>query len=362
MRTLKGTLQIGFLSLLTAPLAAPAPVSQVSLQLLSARDHIDGSFTTSQAIYADKNYIYLASWQGRLFILERNRTANFPMIERIQVSSAPLTAVSGDGTYIYVSSSDGALRIYQNRTPFLQVNSIPLFDCGLASVSVIPPPPAKGHQQQAPEKLYVATGQTSLATSGSRLYWSALNSGEGTLQLNSQSFSVAGTYSPPFQQNTTLAFDAATGAQVGAVPNPLDLYGRLSQVSIYADFSIMVQTTPGCCGQGIVIRDGTSLGILQTIPRWFTNTVRRKGQWLLAGSESGEVDIFDLSQNPSPQVSSAGLRQLTGHTGAEDIEIRSLWTDAVDGLIFAASSWGNSQSQDLFLPSFFVLQLAQGKH
>ena len=55
----------------------------------------------------------------------------------------------------------------------------------------------------------------------------------------------------------------------------------------------------------------------------------------------GQVDVFDLRQNPSPLVSSADLRQLTGHTGSEDIEIRALWADDLDNLIFAGSSWGN---------------------
>ncbi len=363
MRKLAKALQSVLLLSLSLTLAVPVVFGQVTLQLISARDHIDGSFTTGQAVYADKSYIYLASWQGRLFILGRSRTANFPLVARIQVSFAPLTAITGDANYIYVTSSDGSLRIYQNKKPFLLVNTIPLSDCGLASVEVVAPPPTKGNQPQSDEKVYVSRGQTEQAAVGNRLYLSALNSGEGSLQLTAQTLSVTVSYGQVFQQNTTAAFDLTTGLQVGAAPNPVDLYGRLSQVSIYADSNILVQTTPGCCGQGIVIRDPASLALQQFISRWSTNTVQRRGQWLVAGNEGGAVDVYDLTQNPSPQVSSANLRQLTGHTGAEDIEIRALWTDAVDGLIFAASSWGNQQSQDLFLPSFFVLELAtRSKH
>ena len=71
--------------------------------------------------------------------------------------------------------------------------------------------------------------------------------------------------------------------------------------------------------------------------------------------------MFDLRQNPSPLVSSADLRQLTGHTGIEDIEIRALWKDNLDNLIFAGSSWGNGGFRGPSLPSFFVLELVKEK-
>jgi len=41
--------------------------------------------------------------------------------------------------------------------------------------------------------------------------------------------------------------------------------------------------------------------------------------------------------------------------GIEDIEIRALWTDNVDNLVFAGSTWGNDQSRSPSLPAFFVL-------
>jgi hypothetical protein len=55
-------------------------------------------------------------------------------------------------------------------------------------------------------------------------------------------------------------------------------------------------------------------------------------------------------------LASLNLRQVTGHTGIEDIEIRALWADHLDTLIFAGSSWGNDQSRGPLLPSFFVLE------
>lgn len=55
--------------------------------------------------------------------------------------------------------------------------------------------------------------------------------------------------------------------------------------------------------------------------------------------------------------SSVDLRAITGHTGSEDIEIRALWSDAYDNLVFAGSSWGNDQSRGTNLPAFFILEL-----
>ena len=80
----------------------------------------------------------------------------------------------------------------------------------------------------------------------------------------------------------------------------------------------------------------------------FTNTVAtlNNGKLLLAGTEAGTVDLFDISDIGSPRLlSSLNLRELTGHTGIEDIEIRSLWADEESGLIYAGSSWGSELSR-----------------
>ena len=338
--------------LLVVSLLVPAVSGQVNVQLVSARDHIEGSFTTSQSLWADRNHIFLGSSQGRLFILARQRRSNFPVIARIQVSSAALTAVRGDSDHIYVASADGALHVYQNKKPFYLVNTVPLSDFGLRSVAL-----SATSKGQGGARLFVSKGQAALEAFGDRVYLSALNEGEIGLQLEPQTLSVTQSYGQTFAQSTTKAFDSQTGQQIGVIPNPLDLYGRLSQVSVYADASILVQTIPGCCGPGMVVREAGSLAIQQFIPRPSTNTVSRQGQWLIAGNENGSVEVFDLSQNPSPSVATANLRDLTVHTGMEDIEIRALWTDTSDNLIFAASSWGNDQARNPFLPSFFVLEL-----
>jgi len=45
--------------------------AQVKIALVSARDHIEGNMLGNQAVYADGERIYLATYQGRLFVLAR---------------------------------------------------------------------------------------------------------------------------------------------------------------------------------------------------------------------------------------------------------------------------------------------------
>src|SRR6185437_2658897 len=66
------------------------------LRLVSARDGIEGGFLGSQAVYADERRIYLASFNGRLFVLARNRSTNFPVLQVIEDTRFSLTAVRGD--------------------------------------------------------------------------------------------------------------------------------------------------------------------------------------------------------------------------------------------------------------------------
>ena len=73
-----------------------------SIELVSARDHIPGSFVSHRVVYADRNRIYLGSSQGTLFVLARDRVADFPVIQTIDVGMA-ITGVRGDGDRLYVS-------------------------------------------------------------------------------------------------------------------------------------------------------------------------------------------------------------------------------------------------------------------
>ncbi|SRR6266446_6980256 len=98
---------------------------QAAIQLVSPRDHIEGSFLGNQAVYADAQRIYLASFQGKLFVLARDRWTDFPVLQIIQDTPFPLTAVRGDRTHLYVISGDGNLRVYLKLDPLLLVETIP---------------------------------------------------------------------------------------------------------------------------------------------------------------------------------------------------------------------------------------------
>jgi len=105
--------------------------------------------------------------------------------------------------------------------------------------------------------------------------------------------------------------------------------------------------------------DSNSVAFERSIDRSSVNTVERRGRWLIAGNEGGHVELFDLGVDPPALAAVADLRALTGFTGAEDIEIRALWMDGHDNLVFAGSSWGNDRSRSPLLPSFFVLELTK---
>jgi hypothetical protein len=79
---------------------------------------------------------------------------------------------------------------------------------------------------------------------------------------------------------------------------------------------------------------------------------------LVAGSEAGTMDLYILQGGGLYTfLNNVELRAMTGFTGPEDIEIRTLWMDDRDDLIFAGSSWGNDHSRSADLPSLFVLEL-----
>src|SRR5262249_6649350 len=135
------------------------------------------------------------------------------------------------------------------------------------------------------------------------------------------------TYGQAFEAYTTVVFNQKTGARVGGVPTPFDVWGQPAQPGLYVSGGILALTVPGCCGPGIFLYDSNDLRLQQFIPRRYTNTVMRSERWLIAGNEGGQVDVFDLARSPSPLISTLDLRAVTGHTGSEDIEIRALWTD-----------------------------------
>jgi hypothetical protein len=164
------------------------------------------------------------------------------------------------------------------------------------------------------------------------------------------------SYGEQFESGTTVVFDRSTLQLVGLIPNT---QRASAKVTAWQDFVFLTQ--PGCCGPGIDIYDGATLKRVQFINRFTTNTVagiKRKGvPLLIGGTESGTVDLYRQNNNGYEYLSSADLHSLTGFNGPEDIEIRALWADGLDNLVFAASSWGNDSTRGPSLPSLFILEI-----
>src|SRR5215469_13707489 len=97
--------------------------------------NLQGSFLTAQSVYADNERIFASSYQGDLFILQRNRDEGFPLIQTIHLDT-PLTAVTGDGQNVYVSGRDGNLYVFSKTWPVQAAGSMPLSQAGLASVGL----------------------------------------------------------------------------------------------------------------------------------------------------------------------------------------------------------------------------------
>ena len=318
------------------PLAAYA--GQVPLDLVSARDHIEGSMTTAESVYADATRIYLATAQGTLFVLARDRAANFPLVESITYTSS-LRAVRGDDQNVYVTAGDGNLLVYQKGSQLALAQTIPIATYSLAGLAV------------TADKLFVGVGQTHFAINDGFVYLAGLNAGDDiVIELSKPLLTPVRTYGLAVAPGTTVVYDRQTGNGVGTINS--------GGWNLYADNTSVIGTVPGCCGSGIGVYDPNSLALSQYIWRTWTNTVATRSNLMIAGSEAGYVDIFDLAANPSPMLATLDLRQITGHTLPDDIEIRALWADGLDNLIFAGSSWGNDQTRTPSLPSFFVLESA----
>ncbi len=298
---------------------------------------LPGSFVSSESIYADAERVFAASYQGDLFILERDRQAEYPLLETIHLG-AQLTAVRGDEDNVYVAGADGNLYRFLKTWPVRLVQVTPLSYYGLNGVNVVG------------QDLYVAKGQAAMTASAARLFVSQLNPGDIGLDLTSMR-----TYAEEFVPSSILVFDRRTLQSVGVIPNPGGAF-----VNINAAQGFLYLTNPGCCGPGINVYDASTLKPVQFLNRT-ANTVaalKRRGMSLLAaGTEPGAVDLYAFNKNGYELVNSVDLPAVTGFLGQEDIEIRALWADGLDNIVFAGSSWGNDRSRGPELPSFFVLEI-----
>jgi hypothetical protein len=323
-----------------------SPPQPPVLRLISARDHIEGSFTIGKMLHADDARIYLASAQGRLFVLDRDRASNFPLLQVVQ-HPAGLTGVIADQDNVYVTGFDGQLRVYGKTLPLqlARTERVAAFQLGGARV--------------VDSDLYVSRGSFAWNVDRQHVFMSALNPGDAVRGFRKQTLLPTLTYGEAFVPQKTVIYDRRTAQPVFALPNPVDIFGRLASPHLVVDHNYLFRTIPGCCGDRVEIFDAHTFERVQDVIRAAANTVIRRGRWLIIGDESGMVSLWDIAVNPAAFIETIDLRQITGHTGSEDIEIRALWSDPHDNLVFAASSWGNDSSRGPNLPAFFVLELAR---
>jgi hypothetical protein len=337
-----------FFATLNAFLLGGPSVAVAQLELVSARDHVEGAFTTSASGTADKKFVFLASaLSGTLFVLENDEKKNFPLAAQIPVSQFPLFSVTTDDKSVFIAGADGTVRAFDNKPPFLLKQTLSVSPYGVFCLSSIN------------RTLYASQGQGVNASNNTFLYLSELNSGDSTVSLNENPFLQAtGQFGQTFEPGVTVVYNRLTGQRVTAVPNPLTLFGTPGFPSLYADEDILALTTPGPAGAGITLYPAFPSTAPLFVPLPFANAAVRFDQHLVAGTEAGSIHVFDLSQNTAPEVASLNLRIATGHTGPEDIEIRGL-TVQKDGnglLILAWSSGGNDTSRSPTLPTFFALR------
>jgi hypothetical protein len=323
-----------------ASTAAVHRVNPSIFELVSVRDHIPGSFTTQRAVYADHDRIYLGSAQGTLFVLARDRAAGFPIVQTMELG-VPITGVRGDADRLYVATTDGLWVLAKG--PSLTVVAARALSTYLGTVDVLG------------EKVYVTVGQAGLAVDSHYLYLARLNAeNEVAWEVDKATLQVTRTYGETFVRDNTVVFDRLTGAMVATIPYPLIQLGTVGQPSLFPIGNSLMETVPGCCGLGVAIVKIPEFVESGFISEPNTNTVVEVQNGLWSGMETGEIGFFD-SQNHL--VQKLNLRTMTAHTGVEDIEIRSLWADGFDDLVFAASTWGNDASRGPTLPAFFVLRL-----
>jgi hypothetical protein len=328
---------LGILATTASVRAAETPNAWAPQLKLLGSVNLPGAFVSPQMVYADSERIFVCSAEGDLFVLERDRETNFQLIETIHLG-APLTAVRGNKDRLFVTSRTGALYTFLKTWPLQLEESVPLSNYGLSSLQV------------TSKHVYVAKGQGSMIATDDRIYLTQMNPGDFVVELPTMQ-----SYGQQFTPGSLLEFDRRTNQFIGAISNP----ARPGAI-INAWQNYVFATNPGCCGAGIAVYNGDIRTPIQFIPR-STNTVagtNRKGiPLLVGGSESGSVDLYKNDAGIYSLISSVDLPLQTGFMGPEDIEIRALWVDGLDNLIFAASSWGNDRTRGPNLPSFFIIEI-----
>jgi hypothetical protein len=328
---------LGILATTASIRAAETPNAWEPQLKLIGSVNLPGAFVSPQMVYADSERIFACSAEGDLFVLERDRETNFQLIQTIHLG-VPLTAVRGNKDRLFVTSRTGALYTFLKTWPLQPEQSVPVSNYGLSSLQV------------TSSNVYVAKGQGSMIATDDRIYLTQMNPGDFVVELATMQ-----SYGQQFTPGNLLEFDRRTNQFLGAITNPARPGAIINTWQNY-----VFVTNPGCCGAGIAVYDGDIRTGIQFIPR-STNTVagiNRKGiPLLVGGSESGSVDLYRNDAGMYNLIGSINLPLQTGFTRPEDIEIRALWVDGLDNLIFAASSWGNDHTRGPNLPSLFIVEI-----
>src|SRR6266404_3669283 len=323
------------------------------LRLVSARDHIE---IAASGVYADADRIYVGGTKadlatGRLYVLARDRARDFPVVETLDFPQV-IRTVLGDDTYLYVLEFD-TVHVYRKTSPLSLVTSF------------VPPAPHAGGTSGIAivgDRLYVGIAQARVNADARHIYLAAENtSADVVVEILRDTWAVGRTYATT-EARSVGVFDRFTGERLTTIPAPVDTCGQPGSPSnLYVDSGVFIVSW-GRCGAGMSLYDPVTLALVDDIaspqqPSRGTNVALRRDHVLLSGDEAGAVRAWDLMVDPATMTDQLLLRVVTGHTGSEDIEIRSIWTDAIDALVFAGSSWGNATSRAPTLPSLFVLEV-----
>jgi hypothetical protein len=301
--------------------------------------NLDASTFGDQAVYADATRIYVASDQGQLLVLERNRSTGFPIVKTFSVG-VPLTAVRGDATNIYVTAADGKLRTYKKSTLKLSRTTTVSTTLGLRSLAVV------GNY------VYVAVGQGEVEADSGKVYFSAADFGDQAVEVRIGGNPTGKVYQTSLFM-TTVVFNRSTAATVGTIGNAGgQMAMKLGGGSLYQAMSPAFTTA-----NGFWVYDKVTLaqtdhwgwpGLGTIVPVAFQSK-----SYLVYGDEAGRLGMMDLTDLVNgPFISLLNLSGYTGFIGDGDIQLRSIWADGLDGLIFASSTWNNNPAA----PSFFVVE------
>ncbi len=227
------------------------------LRLVSARDHIEGAMPRPQSVYADQDRIYLGTSvttdpaQGRLYVLERNRATNFPVVEVLDFSH-PVLAVRGDDTYLYVAVWD-SLIVYRKTHPLTQVTTL------------VPSSPNGGGPTSIAivrDRLYLGMSQARAAADDRHVYLAPLNHGDIAVEIFRDTWAIGRTFGGSFETDSLVVFDLATGARVGGIPYYRSPAGVVSFPSdLYVDDDVLSIPLP----PGVSLYDPATLSLDENI-------------------------------------------------------------------------------------------------